>query len=154
MPDTTPRYRAHARRVEVYRTASPEPLASYWQGYRLGMVRSLVGDPTPQSEQDAAREARAEKAIRGGEMPIDDLARSCGYHDGQRWEDVGQHRGLLRLAIVAAGEGSVRGFSLTVLDPPIADPSVRQMLAGSRPIPATRHAELLDWIVAALPESE
>lgn len=140
---TDPRYTAHARRAEILKSASPEPLASYWTGYRQGMAR---GDREALSDDDAARDRHTAAAIAGDDegAGITTFARWCGYHDGQRWTDVTAHRGLLRLAIAASGLPNSR-FALDVLG--MSDASLRQMLAGTRPIPATRHSELLDLIV-------
>lgn len=135
-----PRYVAHARRAEILKSASPEPLASYWTGYRQGMVR---GDREAPDDDDAARDRHTAAAIAGDDegSGINTFARWCGYYDGQRWTDVTAHRGLLRLAIAVRGESN-RAFARETLG--IDDGSLRQMLEGTRPVPATRHAELLD----------
>lgn len=143
-----PRYAAHARRAEALRRVSAEPLASYWAGYRLGMVRTLREDRAAATGEERARDHRTAAALRGErDGSLADYARWCGHHDGQQWADVTQHRGLLRLAIAATGR-SVRAFALDVLG--IDDASLRQMLAGTRPVPATRHSELLDLVADAM----
>lgn len=138
-------YVAHARRIEMVRRVAPGPLAEYYAGYRAGMVRTTR--TAADESQDAARQALAERALRGEEPDLSRAAWGCGYHDGQNWHDVTAHRGLLRLAILLAGDGSARGFARMVWG--IDEASVRQMLAGTRPIPASRHAELLDRVAGA-----
>lgn len=148
MPDD-PRYIAHARRADLLRRhALGAASRGYWAGYRTGMVRWHARDQgaAPDDTEARNRDALAEAALRG-EAESDRLAWGCGYHDGQHWDDVTQHRGLLRLAVETAGAGSVRGLAQRVLG--VDDASVRQMLAGTRPVPATRHAELLDLVSAA-----
>lgn len=139
-----PRYTAHARRAEILKSNSPEPAASYWGGYRQGMVR---GDREALTAEDEARDRRVAAALAGERTgSLEEFARWCGYHDGQHWQDVTTHRGLLRLAIASRDLPNSR-FARDVLE--ISDASLRQMLAGTRPVPATRHAELLDLVTAS-----
>lgn len=138
------RYQAHAARADTLARYSAAPLSDYWSGYRRGMVRA---DREALSDEDRAVDAYTDRALRGDDtLTAEEVARWCGYHDGRHWSDVTAHRGLLRLAIVAVGGGSLRGFADGTWH--VDEASVRQMAAGKRPIPATRHAELIDLIAA------
>jgi hypothetical protein len=142
VPDN-PRYVAHTTRARGLASCSTEPAASYWAGYRLGMVRASRGDLTAQRSEEETIDRHVSTALVGeADRGLPDFARWCGYHDGMRWADVTQHRGLLRLAIGVAGVSNRTFASRFGVD----ESSLRQMLAGTRPVPATRHAELLDLV--------
>lgn len=146
------RYVSHARRADVMRQdADSEPARQYWAGYRVGMIAALAEseDALADDAEHQARDDLAERALRGEERDPSRAAWGCGYHDGQRWSDPRQHRGLLRLVIETQGGGSVRGTALGLLD--VDDSSVRQMLAGTRTVPPQVHAALLDALL--LPKS-
>lgn len=136
-------YAAHLHRAKIFESASAGPLAEYWRGYRLGMVDSSTDG---ESAERQGRERLAESALRGDEADVRRLARGCGYHDGRVWSDVTQHRGLLRLAIVVVGGGSVRGFAVGSWG--VDEGSVRDIVAGSRPVPAKHYQRLLDLVAA------
>lgn len=143
-----PRYVAHAHRADGLRRVLPDPLASYWHGYRLGMVR---GDRPPASSEERARDSLLAAALRGDEVPTQRLALGCGDHDGRRWADVTAHRGILRLAMALHG-GSVRGLARYGWQE--EDESVRQMLAGTRPLPADRVPSLHELALAAMDDAK
>jgi hypothetical protein len=142
------RYEAHARRIDALRRVVAEPLASYYAGYRAGMVRALAGADQADDAERLARDRSAYAAVAGDAgQDASHAAWGCGYHDGQAWWDPTQHRGLLRLAIrTASPAGSARAFAREVWD--VDEGSVRQMLAGTRPVPADRYTQLLDLIGA------
>lgn len=139
MPDD-PRYVAHARRIEILRRGARGEVRDYYDGYRSGMIRSTrTADP---EDQDRARSATAAAALRGEIDTPSRLAYGCGYHDGQHWADERQHRGLIRLAAHRLTGGAVQALARDVLD--VDDASLRQMLAGKRPVTPDVAAALRD----------
>jgi len=140
----SPRYLAHARRIDVLRRAADDPIVrEYYTGYRHGMVRS-TRDADGQ-ETDDARAELAERAIAGEIDTPSRLACGCGYHDGLRWADPTQHRGLIRLAAHRQASGSVRALAREVLG--VDEGSLRRLLRGERPIPAGLLEELRDALL-------
>lgn len=146
------RYVAHAARIDGLRRVETPLLREYCMGYRAGMIRWRAREQhaAVTDAESRARDRLAREALRGRVADRLRAAQGCGYHDGQVWWDVTQHRGLVRLAIVAYG-GSARAFAREVWG--VDEGSVRQMLAGTRPVPADRYTQLLDLIGAGLAAS-
>lgn len=146
MSAVNPQYQRHARRVDALRQiAAPLP-ASYWQGYRHGMIRWLAESEGAwaDSSESAALEALADRALLGQELDPHAAARGCGYADGRQWEIPASHRGMLQL--IASDHGSTRNTATALLD--LDEGTLRQIVAGARAMPLRVHQRALDYLIA------
>lgn len=140
---TSDRYTAHARRIALLQRAADEVAREYLAGYCAGMAQATRAADL--SSEDAARSRLAEAAIAGTLDRPSRLAWGCGYHDGRVWETATAHRGLLRFAAHRLAGGSMRALARKVLG--IDEGNLRQMLRGTRPVPADLRDELLDRVL-------